>query len=316
MSAKDSLLATLAALKDCLNDQAVIDKAPIDVAHNLRASMLRQGLAVLTFSTVETFIRERTGEILKTLTNKRLTFSDLSPTLQKATTLGALEGVRFRLKFQPQQDKINWLMTALAPISSATTNIRYLSEHSFGYAASNLDETDIRDILKAFGIDMPWIQMTQLTSRLGMALLDCESEFQALKKRRHSSAHALTANVLHADLFNSVRSALAICLAFDLLLSYARGLLNLRLGPGQGGRAAMLHTAIQLIFVESRPGTTSFRVRKEQLPPPAPVLHRPIIRTFSDEEPALIYGAKYALKRRCHMVLLDVTSTPINWKTW
>ena len=58
------MLATLAVLTDCLNDAALIDIAPTAVAHNARARMLRQGLAVLVFSTVETFIRERTGEVL------------------------------------------------------------------------------------------------------------------------------------------------------------------------------------------------------------------------------------------------------------
>ena len=240
MSAKDSLLATLGVLQDCLSDQSLVDKAPTDIAHNLRASMLRQGLAVLTFSTVESFIRERTGEILQTFSNK-LNFSDLSTALQKASTLGALEGVRFRLRLQPARDKIAWLVAALAPIAKATQDVTKLSDHSFGHAASNLDEDDVRDILKAFGVDAPWVQMTSLAKRLGVAILDCESEFEAIKNRRHASAHALTAQVLHSDLANSVRSALAICLAFDLLLSCARGLFNLKLGPGQDGRAQMSH---------------------------------------------------------------------------
>ena len=118
MSARESLLSTLAVLKDCLNDAALlVDMAPHNVAHNARARMLRQGLAVLVFSTVETFVRERTSEVLRSFTNPSLAFADLSPALQKATTLGALEGVRFRLKFQPPSQKILWLVANYYPPS-------------------------------------------------------------------------------------------------------------------------------------------------------------------------------------------------------
>lgn len=316
MSAKDALLATLGILKDCLNDQALIDKAPAEVAHNQRATMLRQGLAVLTFSAVETFVRERTGEILGALTNERLTFSDLSPALQRATTLGAMEGVRFRLKLQAPVDRVSWLVTNLAPIANATTNIRRLSDHSFGYAASNLAEDDVRDILKAFGVEGPWNQMTQLTRRLGLALPSCESEFETIKKRRHASAHALTSQVPYTDLLNSLRSSLAICLAFDLLLSHCVGLCNLKRVPGVGSTPAVSQSDIKLTFIAPHLGTTTFGVRREQLPPPSPVLARATVRVFASEAAACAYGAQYVSKRQSQLVVLDSTSTPVTWITW
>lgn len=318
MSARDSLLETLAVLKDCLNDPAVIDSAPADVAHNARARMLRQGLAVLVFSTVETFIRERTGEVLRSFTNPTLMFADLSPELQKATTLGALEGVRFRLKLQPASNKIPWLISNLAPISGATVDVRNLSDHSFGYSASNIGEDDVAEILRSFGINSPWSQMTSLTTRLGIAILDAEAEFEAIKKRRHSSAHALTGQVLYADLQNSVRSSLGICLAFDLLLSHSRGLFNVRVGPGHGGRPLLTHRDVGIVFVASRPGAARFVVKNEQLPPPSPVLKRATVRMFPAGAvlAAVTYGEQYAARRRRQLVVLDASSIPAKWATW
>lgn len=310
------MLGTLAVLNDCLNDQALIDKAPADVAHNARASMLRQGLAVLVFSTVETFIRERTGELLRSFSNPGLGFNDLSPALQKAVTVGALEGVRFRLKLQPGADKITWLVANLTPIAGATTNVRNLSDHSFGYSASNIDEEDVREILKSFGVESPWKQLTSLAGRIGIGILDTEAEFEAIKKRRHSSAHALTGKVLYADLLNSVRSSLGICIAFDLLLSHARGLFNRRAGPGHRGRPALTHTDVELVFVGPRPGTTKFAVRNEHLPRPASVVARPTVRIFPTESAASTYGERYAASRRRQMVVLDGTSIPVRWATW
>ena len=316
MAAKDSLLETLCTLRDCLGDPALVDRAPADVFHNLRAAMLRQGLAVLTFSAVESFIRERTGEVLQTFDNARVTFSDLSSALQKAVTLGALEGVRFRLKLQPQQDKINWLVASLTPIARATTDVSQLSEHSFAHASSNLDEDAVKDILRAFGIEDPWQQITQLTSRLGVALLDSKSEFAAIKERRHASAHSRATQVPHADLLASAKASLAICIAFDLLLSHSRGLHNLGQWPGVAGRSPLAAASIALVFVAPRAGTRSFVLRREQLPPPAPVLARPTVRVFSDESAAISYGTTYAQARRSQLVIVDQTSTPSDWTTW
>lgn len=315
MSAKDSLLATLHVLGDCVKDSALIDK-DLTVQHNRRASMLRQGLAVVVFATMESFIRERTRELLQSFSNPQLVFSDLLPPLQKATTIGALEGIRFRLKLQPAQDKINWLVGALAPVASATTTLAQLSAHSFGQAASNLAEDDVSEILKAFGVQNPWAQITELSRRLGVGTLDCQSEFVTIKERRHDSAHALTANVLHPDLASSLRSALAICIGFDLLLSHAQRLTNDKLGPNKDNRPAMKHTDVQLVFVAPKPGLADrFIVRKEQLPPPAPTLRR-ALRILPDLPSAVTFARGYAGPRGIQLVVLDSTSTPSDWISW
>lgn len=314
MSAKESLLATLKVLADCLEDSALIDKNLTD--HDLRASMLRQGLAVLAFATMESFVRERTGELLRSFSNPLLRFTDLSPALQRATTLGALEGIRFRLKLQPAQEKVNWLVGALAPVASATSNLAQLSTHSFGQAASNLIEDDVQEILKAFGVKDPWKQITELSRRLGIGALDSRSEFIAIKERRHDSAHALSANVLHPDLEGSLRSVLAICIGFDLLISHAKGLTNLKLGPGTGNHPLIAHSDVKLLFVNQQPGSAKrFSVRTEQLPPPAPILKRPI-RVLPDVSSAMTFARSYASERKFQVVLLDSISTPRDWINW
>jgi len=316
MGAKVSLLKVLGTLDDCLSDSALIDRAPTDVVHNLRAGILRQGLAVLTFSAMETFIRERTGEVLRSFTNTSLTFADLSDELQSASTLGALEGVRFRLKLQAQQDKVAWLVGALAPIANAMMDITNLSDHSFGYASSNLVVDDVSKILKAFGVESPWIQMTGLTSRLGVSLLDCKSEFEAIMRRRHSSAHSIAGSIPHSDLQGSLRSVLAICITFDVLLSGARALINDGRSPGASGRPKLTSSGLNFIFVESRQNGREFVVRKEQLPPPAARLYRSTLRVFSDETVALEFGEQYANRHHGNMVVLGVAATPVNWITW
>lgn len=315
MSSRESLQATLQILKDCMSDQALVDKAPSDSVHNRRASMLRQGLAVLTFSAMETFIRERTGEVLLALGGSGLAFADLSPALQNAATLGALDGVRFRTKFQLPADRVSWLVANVAPIASATVTVNGLSPLSFGNDASNLAEDDVRDILKAFGVADPWSQITSLTRRLGIALLNSEEEFKAVRQRRHASAHALNSQVQYSDIINSVKATLAMCMTFDLLLSHCQGMCNQRKVPGVGSVPKITHQDIQLLFIV-RTKAAKYGLRKEQLPLPSPVLKRPTIKTFADEDLASTYGVQYAGHRRHQLVVLDSSSSPSSWTTW
>jgi hypothetical protein len=225
-------------------------------------------------------------------------------------------GVRFRLKLQPVSAKVSWLVANLAPISGAMKNVHDLSDHSFGYSASNIEEDDVKKILSSFGIDAPWAQITLLTARLGIAILDAEAEFASIKKRRHSSAHALTGQVLYADLQNSVRSSLAICLAFDLLLSHSGRLLNEKASPGHGERPLLTHNNIEITFVTPKSGATTFAVKREQLPPPAPILKRTTVKVLPSEELAVAYGEQYAEGKRNQLVVLDATAIPAKWVTW
>ncbi len=313
--ARESLRQTLVVLSDCLSDNALIDKAPAEVTHNARARMLRQGLAVLVFATVETFIRDRTVEALRSFTNPNLAFTDLSVPLQKATTLGALEGVRFRLKFEAPTNRVAWLVANLTPIVGATSNVQQLSEYSFGYAASNIDEEDVAEILKSFGVEAPWSQVTSLTSRCRVAILDAQADFVAMRKRRHASAHALAGQVLFSELESSLRSSLGICLAFDLLLSHAAALINKRSSPGLGGRKLLKQSDVKLVFIEPRNRTNTFAVVKEYVSGQGSGRRRSL-RVFATQSDAIAHGERYATRNEHQLIVLDTTSIPSHWVTW
>ncbi len=316
MAARDALIATLGVLSDCLKDAAVIDQAPSQTAHNSRASILRQGLAVLTFATVETFIRDRTAEVFASFTNPALTFADLSDKLRHAVTFGALDGIRFRFKILKPADPVSWLVTSVSPVAKVSSSVKPLSEYSFGQAASNLVEDDLKDILKAFGIEDPWGQMTALTSRVGLAILDCKTEFEAMKTRRHSAAHALTSKVLHTELEGSLRAARALCIAFDLLLSESLGRHNRKQVPGVAGAPVLAHTDLNLLFVEPHPGRPGFRVRREQPAPPKAAFPRPVVRVLPPDAAALAYAKPFAASRQLHIVSLGPASIPLAWHPW
>jgi hypothetical protein len=143
-----------------------------------------------------------------------------------------------------------------------------------------------------------------------------------MKERRHSSAHALTSNVLHPDLASSLRAARALCIGIDLLLSESLAQHNQKKVPGVSptpGAPAnpnVVHTSLKLVFVEPYPSRTEYRLRREQLPPPGAPIKRPVVRVFPTEGAALAYAAPYAAKRASHVVVTNSAAIPTSWVPW
>lgn len=311
MDARTALLTTLLTLEDCLRTPALVDEAPHEVKHNRRAAMLRQGQAVLVFSAMESFIRNRTAEILQSFDSSAVTFLDLSESLQKAVTIGAIDGIGARLKNQDKALQVTWLMNEVGAVASAATSLSTFSRYSFGHAKSNITEDDVANILAAFGVSSGWKNIGGLASRSGSSLPDARAEFIAIKKRRHSSAHVVSGAVPHADLEQSLSSVRVICLAFDLLISKALSLANSRAFPGVGIHAKLSEEVVELIFTEPR--GAKFAVVKEVRPPPFPVVYRPTVRITSDSASAESYALPYAAARGASLVIKDTSGRPESW---
>jgi len=310
MAAKDSFLATIAILESCLGGASLVDGPPNATVQNAQARFLRQGLAVLVFSAMEAFVRERTAEVLVSFKRRVVAFSDLPEQLQKAITIGALDGIRFRLKLQPAAAKVLWLSNAVKPIANASSDISRLSEYSFGYSASNLTEDDVEEVLKAFGVEAPWQQITSLVSRCGITVIDCKGKFVSIKERRHDAAHALTANVLHPDLVDSIRAAKAICMAFDLLVSNSCGLFNRQIGPGVAARSKMKHSDLKLVFMAPTGVPDEYKFVREPQPGSAP---GSCIRKIVGMNAASDFGVRHARLNNRHVIVHDSTGNAINW---
>ena len=307
------MLDTLSALADCLESPVLIDLAPSEVSHNRRAAMLRQGQAVLLFSAMETFLRDRTAEVLQSFDAAVVSFSGLSEKLQTAVTLGAMHGLQNRVKAQDKQLQSSWLMTEAAAIASASTSLSTLSRYSFAHDRSNIAEDDVSNILSAFGVDKPWESITAVTGRSGASLPDAKAEFIAIKKRRHSSAHVVTGAVPHADLEQSLLAVRSICAAFDLLISKARILANRGNFPGVGGNSKLIGATLSLVFVQPRSG--KFIVVREQQAPPQPPLRRTTVRVLDDLAAAQRFGRTYASKSGSFLLLRDASGIPRDWET-
>jgi hypothetical protein len=193
---------------------------PLDSEKDLAAKFLRNGLAVLSFSTIEAFIRERTNEVLAAIDPSTINFTELPDGIQTAATLGALKALNFRAHIEDRNNQSQFVISHSKKIASLGASNFTLSDLSFGHEKSNLSAEDVKKILEAFRIENPWAKIKMVAGTVGFGgAMSYEEEFQNISARRHTAAHTLTAQVTQTDLSNAASSILAIAISFDLIIS-------------------------------------------------------------------------------------------------
>jgi hypothetical protein len=92
---------------------------------------------------LETFIKERTAEVLASIDYQRINFSWLPEGIQRAATFGAVKALNFRLQMLDKSLKQQFAIAESANIASVGSTAYTLSGLSFGHDKSNLNSDDI-----------------------------------------------------------------------------------------------------------------------------------------------------------------------------
>lgn len=316
--AKQEFLARLDILAACLDEASTNDGAPAEHQKNLIAAMIRQGLAVLSFAAFETFVRHRTSECLKSLDSTKLAFSDLSEAIQEAATIGATRGMLFRIKFEDPATRHAWARNQLESIAASYSLLEKISPLSFGSDKANLDDEDIPQILRSFGIDKPWISITSIAKRAGLGgLLDAKSQFTQVKKTRHSSAHEVSSNVPHGELSNSIRILKGLAIGFDILLSHSTSIHNLGRIPGRPPETKIETSQIKLLFIAPKAGIEdAFELYRVVAGTETTPETKAIVRTFDSKLDVIDFAVSESSISQEHIVDLNEHGEINEWHTW
>lgn len=193
---------------------------PSDIDVDSCAKLLRSALAVSVFSTLETFVRARTAEVLASIDHQRINFSSLPEGIQRAATFGAVRALNFRLQQIDKSQKQSFAIQQASHIASTASTSYKISALSFANEKSNIGPDDIDEILSCFQIDSGWNKIKIIASRVGFGgAASYEEIFRSVALRRHLSAHTVNAQVSQSDLVDSLPFIYAIAISFDLMLS-------------------------------------------------------------------------------------------------
>ncbi|WP_146446976.1 HEPN domain-containing protein [Vibrio cyclitrophicus] len=222
---KTDFIKRIRCLNKSIQTQATLNQSLADIEHNEIAKMLRNGLAVVGFATLEDFIKKRTSEAMEELSSCNINFEDLPDKIRYAATFEIIAALKHQLAMIPKNDvtgyadKVQYIQEQALKIASTATTNYTLSGHTYAHSSSNLNKATIGNILKNFQIEDPWRQMTTICANLGLGAHALDRQFENAAERRHRAAHVASADTPPNDISQFVKDAFAIAISFDALLS-------------------------------------------------------------------------------------------------
>ncbi|MEV4519212.1 hypothetical protein AB0J77_03195 [Micromonospora tulbaghiae] len=226
--ARESFLDRIHTVQDALAQPLLIDQTLMDIAHNNRAKILRNGLMVVAFNALEDFLRQRSAELLKLISRTSLKFGDLPRELVLAATAEAMRAAHTHAMIASKQgdDPIPLLQLAAAEVASTSNGPLSLSRFALGYNGSNVTADEVGSMLKTLNVADAWNEMTRLGSRVGLGAVPLKDAYAQGLRLRNQAAHWAGANVQPTELLTFCQQAKAIALGFDLLGSRAARLIH------------------------------------------------------------------------------------------
>lgn len=263
-SAKNDFIKRIRTLKKSISEtEAVRSKAPSEIEHNEVARMLRNGLAVVGFASLEDFIKARCREVLQSIGNVGIKFEKLPEKIQIASTHGAIAALNYQLNFRSKEEKLSFVQEHALKISSTANDSYELTYLAFGFNQPNLNAESIKAILKCFNIEDPWKQITNIGSELGLVALPLEISFTNAALRRHRAAHVAEADTPQNDISEFVNEAIGIAIGFDFLLTKALNTIESRDDNYLKGNTTITSSAISYRVVKHAGGIWKEYVNKK-----------------------------------------------------
>lgn len=221
-TAKTDFIERIRCLDASIEIDSVQNRALTERQHNSIARMLRNGLAVVSFASLEDFIKKRSSEAMTEVSKCTISFTELPEKLQRAATYEVLSALTYQLNLLDREDRASYIQEHALKIASTATPNFELSNHTFGHSQANVSNTVIGEILKCFNVEDPWRQMSKMASDLGLTSgLPLSEIFKSASIRRHKAAHVAGTDTPPTDIKQFVKEAFAIAITFDALLSKA-----------------------------------------------------------------------------------------------
>lgn len=140
--------------------------------------------------------------------------------LQESAISKALSSLQFQshiLKKDGEDYKLI-IQQETAKISSTINHPYQLSKYSLVNSSSNVSKDEIKDLLKAFGIDKGWQKLKSISDQIGAGIPDLSQAYELAAKRRNSSAHSVLFNYDISWLQNLKNEIIGIAASVDIAL--------------------------------------------------------------------------------------------------
>lgn len=259
---------------------------------------------VVAFTSLEDFIRARTGDLLDSVSRTAVHFSDLPEIMRNAATMGAMKAVRMRAEMAKNagQDPISLLQEAGQHVASTAAGALQISRYSLGYSGSNVSSNEVAQILTAFHAMDAWNEITLIASRCGAGSMPLKAAYDQAMQLRHSAAHNADANTQPRDLQTFCSQATAIALGFDVVASRAARLLK-EGDPVILAKKVRVSDGLVIRFLDH--GSKGYVERKEGVVR--------AVKITKDADDAVKRAVRNAQKAHEPVVSRDASGLPVSW---
>lgn len=199
--------------------ELLTDRLSTNDPHNISARILRQGVAISAFASLEKYLEARAEVLVQQIPASAITGSSLGADLREFLSVDAVRGLANRLRFTDKASQQAYADIQLAKLAKYSSIPAGYTALGFSPEGSNVAEGDIAKVLKVFGIEQPWKRLGEVASEIGSARLSLKDDYNGLAKTRHRSAHEPGSNIPSADLKTHIETSILIAVCFDCLAS-------------------------------------------------------------------------------------------------
>lgn len=207
-------------MRDLAREPMFVDKLPLKATHNGRARILRSGLVVSGFSTLETFLEDRIEEIVGRLRKATISYVNFEPPLRRLLTLSAVQGIVTKASFLEESYRLPFAEREIPRLAKFAKVPPTFTSLGFSSRGSNISKDHVAEFFKAFGVPNSWAALGQIPAHLGTARLSLSDDFENFARDRNRAAHDSEANIPSANLETHLETAILAAISVDVAATH------------------------------------------------------------------------------------------------
>jgi hypothetical protein len=223
--ARQEFCAALTGLREALKLDAVANAIAAH-GNTSSATILRRGLLITGLVTLETFVRQRTDELLTDLAQWPGTFESLPDKFKVQALIEAPNRLHRYAKILKRggEDFQSEVKSELIRMSKTSGPNFGFSKYIAGDYTGNLSEDGFKELLSCFLIKDPWNDFHGLSSEIGFGAPSIQVILNNVIQRRHKSAHDQSYIPAATDISGLDENVLILALCFDIAMTTSKNL--------------------------------------------------------------------------------------------
>ena len=259
-ASRAKFLEDLDGLESAINAHSLAQGAAGDAALD-GIYILRRGILVTSLIMLETFLRERTRELLERLSDWPAGKYELPDKLRQAALFHSLPHLHKYAKMLKSQgeDYFAELLSEAKKISRIDNENPEFTRFIAGDLTGNISSDSVRDLVKLFQVDDCWRSFQSFSSDIGLGVPSVEELVKDIVRKRHRSAHVNGYRPTASDISELKSKLICAAICFDTAMS-----VSIRFALAEWRKWAEKQfnwrDQLELYFLEDRRG--KFRVYK------------------------------------------------------